>query len=135
MIGENRKRAFFTMFVLAMLAATLTIAARQEKTAEKPAAAPKEPRAIAGAAEMERLKFYLGEWDYTETYPKSAFSPNGGRTPVCTPASWAGRKFADHSFHSQGPVGDFEGLIVMTWDARKKHTKRTSSEMEFPELL
>ena len=63
MIRENRKRAFFTMFVLAMLAATLTIAARQEKTAEKPAATPKEARAIPGAAEMERLKFYLGEWD------------------------------------------------------------------------
>src|SRR5258707_4903310 len=79
MIRENRKRAFFTMFVLAMLAATLTMAARQEKTAEKPAAAPKEPRAIVGAAEMERLKIYLGEWDYIETYPKSPFSPNGGK--------------------------------------------------------
>jgi len=74
------------MFVLAMLAATLTIAARQEKTAEKPAAAPKEPRAIAGAAEMERLKFYLGEWDYTETYRNRVLS-NGGKNTGFTAAS------------------------------------------------
>jgi len=28
-----------------------------------------------------------------------------------------------NTFHSQGPVGDFEGLIVMTWDAREKAYK------------
>jgi hypothetical protein len=124
MIRENRKRAFFTMFVLAMLAATVTMAALQEKTAEKPAATPKEPRAIPGAAEMERLKFYLGEWDYTETYPKSAFSPNGGKnTGVYSSKLGPGGQSLVNSFHSQGPVGDFEGLIVMTWDAREKAYK------------
>ncbi len=53
-------------------------AKRQEKTAEKPAAVSMAPAAKPGAAEMDRLKFYLGEWEYTETYPKSGFSPNGG---------------------------------------------------------
>jgi Protein of unknown function (DUF1579) len=121
MIRGNRKRAFFTMFVLAMLAATLTIAARQEKTPEKPAAAQ---TARPGVAEMERLKFYLGEWDYTETYPKSGFSPNGGKnTGVYTSKLGPGGNSLINAFHSQGPVGDFEGLIVMTWDAREKAYK------------
>jgi hypothetical protein len=120
MIRENRMRAFFTMFVLAMLAVTLPIAARQEKTAEKPAAVAAKP----GVAEMERLKFYLGEWDYTETYPKSGFSPNGGKnTGVYSSKLGPGGQSLVNSFHSQGPVGDFEGLIVMTWDAREKAYK------------
>jgi hypothetical protein len=121
MIRENRKRAFFTMFVLAMLAATVTMAALQEKTAEKPATGqPPRP----GVAEMERLKFYLGEWDYTETYPKSPFAPNGGKnTGVYTSKLGPGGQSLVNSFHSQGPVGDFEGLIVMTWDAREKAYK------------
>jgi uncharacterized protein DUF1579 len=123
MIRENRKRAFFTVFVLAMLAATLTIAARQEKTAEKPAP-PATPTAKPGVAEMEPLKFYLGEWDYTETYPISGFSPNGGKNAgVYTSKLGPGGQSLVNSFHSQGPVGDFEGLIIMTWDAREKAYK------------
>jgi hypothetical protein len=98
-------------------------AALQEKTAEKPASAAAQA-ARPGAAEMERLKFYLGEWDYTETYPKSGFSPNGGKnTGVYTSKLGPGGQSLVNSFHSQGPVGDFEGLIVMTWDAREKAYK------------
>jgi hypothetical protein len=121
MIWENRKRVFFTLFALAMLAATVTMAARQEKTAEKQVAAPAAPPVKPGAAEMERLKFYLGEWDYTETYPKSAFSPMG-----------PGRNSLINTFHSQGPVGDFEGLQVMTWDAREKAYKAHVFGNDFP---
>ena len=78
----------------------------------------------SGAAEMERLKFYLGEWDYTETYPKSGFSPNGGKNAgVYTSKLGPGGQSLVNSFHSQGPVGDFEGLIIMTWDAREKAYK------------
>jgi hypothetical protein len=99
-------------------------AALQEKTAEKPAAASPGSAARPGAAEMERLKFYLGEWDYTETYPKSAFAPNGGKnTGVYTSKLGPGGQSLVNSFHSQGPIGDFEGLIVMTWDAREKAYK------------
>jgi hypothetical protein len=123
MIRENRKGAFFTIFVLAMLAGTLTMAARQEKMAEKPPASA-APAAKPGVAEMERLKFYVGEWDYTETYPKSGFSPNGGKnTGVYTSKPGPGGQSLVNTFHSQGPVGDFEGLIVMTWDAREKAYK------------
>jgi hypothetical protein len=119
MFGQNRKRIFSTPLALTMLAAAMATAALQEKTAEKPAAA-----AILGAAEMERLRFYLGEWDYTETYPKSPFAPNGGKnTGVYSSKLGPGGQSIVNSFHSQGPVGDFEGLIVMTWDAREKAYK------------
>src|SRR5580704_1858305 len=88
-------------------------AALQEKPAEK-SAAPAAPAAKLGAAEMARLKFYLGEWDYTETYPKSAFYPNGGKnTGVYTSKLGPGGNSLINTFHSQGPVGDFEGLLIM----------------------
>jgi len=74
--------------------------------------------------EMERLKFYLGEWDYTETYPKSAAFPNGRQnTGVYTSKPGPGGNSLINTFHSQGPAGDFEGLIVMTWDPREKSYK------------
>jgi hypothetical protein len=105
---------------VAMVLSVPLWAALQEKTGEKPAT----PAAKPGAAEMERLKFYLGEWDYTETYPKSAFAPNGGKnTGVYTSRLGPGGQSLVNSFHSQGPVGDFEGLLVMTWDAREKAYK------------
>jgi uncharacterized protein DUF1579 len=102
----------------------------QEKTAEKPAATP---AVKPGAAEMERLKFYLGEWDYTETYPKSAFNPNGGKnTGVYTSKFGPGGNSLINTFHSQGPVGDFEGLLVMTWDKKEKAYKAYVFGNDFP---
>jgi len=107
------------MISIALLLSVPLWAALQEKTAEKHSAAD-----IPGAAEMERLKFYVGEWDYTEMYPKSGFAPNGGKnTGVYTSKLGPGGNSLINSFHSQGPVGDFEGLIVMTWDAREKAYK------------
>jgi len=35
-----------------------------------------------------------------------------------------------NTFHSGGAVGDFEGLLVMTSDARERATKRRPSETE-----
>lgn len=113
----------------------LTCAARvtalQEKnTAEKPAGAtPAKP----GSAEMARLKFYLGDWDYTETYPKSAFYPNGGKnTGVYTSKLGPGGNSLINTFHSQGPVGDFEGLLIMTWDPKEKTYKAYVFGNDFP---
>jgi len=108
---ENRKRVLSAMFAVAMLATAITIAAWQEKSAEKPAVAAAKP----GAAEMERLKFYLGEWDYTETYPNEEKN-----TGVYTSKLGPGGNSLINTFHSQGPVGDFEGLLLMTWDAKEK---------------
>ena len=65
MFRASRTGTVFMVALVVMLAATLTMGARQGKPAEQSSAA-----ARPGAVEMERLKFYLGEWDYTETYPK-----------------------------------------------------------------
>src|SRR5467141_593239 len=87
-------------------------------------------------AEMDRLKFYLGEWEYTETYPKSGFSPNGGKnTGVYTSKLGPGGNSLINTFHSQGPVGDFEGLLVMTWDAKEKMYKEYVFSGDFPGAL
>ena len=115
MFRENRKRIVSMASALVMLAATMTMAALQEKTVDKPAAAPAAPAAKPGAAEMERLKFYLGEWDYTETYPKG-----GKNMGVYTGKLGPGGNSLINTVHSQGPVGDFEGLLVLTWDAKRK---------------
>ena len=112
---ENRDRIVSMASALVMLAATMTMAALQEKTVDKPAAAPAAPAAKPGAAEMGRLKFYLGEWDYTETYPKG-----GKNMGVYTGKLGPGGNSLINTFHSQGPVGDFEGLLVLTWDAKRK---------------
>jgi hypothetical protein len=118
---KSMPRVRFAAISIALLLSVSLSAALQEKTAEKPGAAvPVKP----GVAEMERLRFYLGEWDYTETYPKSPFAPDGGKnTGVYSSKLGPGGQSLVNSFHSQGPVGDFEGLIVMTWDAREKAYK------------
>lgn len=116
-----KNAAKFWIVTIALALSVPLWAARQEKTADKQAATP---AVKPGAVEMERLKFYLGEWDYTETYPKSAFAPNGGKnTGVYTSKLGPGGNSLINTFHSQGPIGDFEGLLVMTWDAKEKAYK------------
>src|ERR1700686_2874262 len=88
----------------------------QAKTADKPAA----QTAAKSSPEMDRLRFYLGEWDYTETYTKTALYPNGGQNiGVYYSQLGPGGMSLINRFHSQGPVGDFEGLLIMTWDPKE----------------
>ena len=83
------------------------------------------------APEMERLqKFYLGTWEYTETYGTGAVN-----TGVYTSELGPGGNSLINRFHSQGPVGDFEGLLVMTWDPREKAYKSYIFGNDFPGAL
>jgi hypothetical protein len=126
---KNRRRIVSMISATFMLGAAMALAARQEKTAEKPAPAASQA-AKPGAAEMDRLKFYLGEWDYTETYP------NGGKnTGVYTSKLGPGGNSLINTFHSQGPAGDSEGLLVMTWDARERAYKMFVFANDFPGAL
>ena len=77
------------------------------------------------SAEMDRLKkLYLGTWDYTETYEKTPFYPQGGNdTGVYSSELGPGGNSIVNRFHSRGAVGDFEGLMVMTWDPKEKAYK------------
>jgi len=140
MTMKNKLQTWNVGTLIAILLAIPLWAARQEKSVEKSStavqAASGASGAKPGAAEMERLKFYVGEWDYTETYPKSAFYPNGGKnTGVYTSKLGPGGNSLINTFHSQGPVGDFEGLLVMTWDAREKAYKAYVFGNDFPGAL
>lgn len=109
------------------LACVPLFAARQEKSAT-----PAETKPHANP-EMDKLKFYVGEWDYVENYPKSAVYPNGGKnTGVYTSKLGPGGNSVVNTFHSQGPVGDFEGLLVMTWDPKEKSYKAYVFGNDFP---
>ena len=86
---------------------------------------------------MQRLaKFYVGTWDYTETYPKSSFAPNGGKnTGVYLSELGPGGNSLINKFHSRGPVGDFEGMLVMTWDPKEKTYKSYIFGNDYPGAL
>jgi hypothetical protein len=85
---------------------------------------------------MERLKFYLGEWDYTETYGKNPSAANAAKnTGLYTSKLGPGGNSLINTFHSQGPVGDFEGLLVLTWDAKEKAYKAYVFGNDFPGAL
>jgi hypothetical protein len=103
--------------MLAMVTALVPAAVNSRAQEQKPPTLP--------LAEMQRLsKLYVGTWTYTETYPKSAFSPNGGvNTGVYTSELGPGGNSIINHFHSKGPVGDFEGMIVMTWDPKESAYK------------
>src|SRR5712664_4856411 len=132
---NHRVKVWTVAISFALVLSVPLWAALQEKAAEKPAP-PAVQAAKPGAEEMDRLKFYLGEWDYTETYPKSASYPSGGKnTGVYTSKLGPGGMSLINSFHSQGPVGDFEGLLVMTWDAKEKMYKEYVFGSNFPRDL
>ena len=135
-VMKNMRRVRIATISIVLVLCGPLWAERQEKTAEKPAAASVAPAVKPGAAEMDRLKFYLGEWEYTETYPKSGFSPNGGKkADVYTSKLGPGGNSLINTFPSQGSVGDFEGLLVMTWDAREKAYKAYAFGNDFPGAL
>jgi len=75
--------------------------------------------------EMDRLKkLYLGSWDYTETYAKTPFYPQGGSdSGVYTSEPGPGGNSIVNRFHSHGAGGDFEGLLVITWDPKEQAYK------------
>jgi hypothetical protein len=89
------------------------------------ASAQETPRPALPTPEMQRLaKLYVGTWDYTETYPKSPRSPEGGQnTGVYSSELGPGGNSLINRFHSHGSVGDFAGMLVMTWDAKEKTYK------------
>jgi hypothetical protein len=69
--------------------------------------------------EMQKLaKLYVGTWTYTETYGKGT-----SQTGVYTSELGPGGNSIVNRFHSKGPVGDFDGLLIMTWEPAEKAYK------------
>jgi hypothetical protein len=73
---------------------------------------------------------YVGKWEYTETYPGA-----GQNTGIYTSELGPGGNSIFNHFHSKGPVGDFEGTLVMTWDAAEKAYKSYAFGADFPGAL
>jgi hypothetical protein len=143
MLTKNSKAAFGVALICAismplranfqMKADSSAILVEAKRTPPAPdPAAPSKP----AAPEMDRLKFYLGTWDYTEAYEKSPYYPDGGKnTGVYTSKPGPGGNSLENTFHSKGPVGDFEGLLIMTWDPKEKSYKSYAFAGDFPGCL
>ena len=127
------KHVLAILVVAALAICTTAFAKHQEKAAQQTTQQTTQTPAKPGAAEMERLKFYLGEWDYTETYTKSREMPDGGQdSGVYISKLGPGGNSLINTFHTQGPFGDFEGLLIMTWDAKEKAYKLYGFANDFP---
>lgn len=120
--GSNlRKMALLGLMLLAVTVGGLS---RAQQNSEAKPAQTQEAKARSGAAEMKRLGFYVGNWTYTETYPKSAMAPQGATNTGIYNSKWGpGGKSLLNTFHSKGPVGDFEGMLVLTWDMAEQKYK------------
>jgi len=139
--NRTRKPAAVAMGIVAVLGCSAVWAAHQEKSAPKteqkaePPAA-QTPAARPGAAEMERLKFYLGEWDYTETYGKTPFLPNGGTgAGMYTSKLGPGGNSLVNTFHSHGAMGESEGLLILTWSPKENAYRAYAFGNDFPGAL
>jgi hypothetical protein len=112
-----RNHAIAAITLTGTVAILLSLPVRAARQESKAANSPQQNKPKA-APEMEKLNFYLGEWDYTEIYGKSTDGPRN--TGVYTSKLGPGGNSLINTFHSRGPVGDFEGLQIFTWDPREK---------------
>jgi hypothetical protein len=87
--------------------------------------------------EMQKLaKLYVGTWEYTETYSKSPLAPNGGvNTGVYKSELGPGGNSIFNHFHSKGPVGEFDGTLVITWDPKENAYKAFVFGDSFPSAI
>ena len=118
---------------LMFLAFTVGVLSRAQQNSDAKLSQSQEAKARPGAAEMKRLGFYVGNWTYTETYPKSAMAPQGAtNTGVYTSKLGPGGNSLVNTFHSKGPVGEFEGMLVFTWDMQESKYKAYVFGDSFP---
>jgi hypothetical protein len=112
------------LFGLMLLAFAVGGLSRAQQNSEAKSSQTQDAKAKPGAAEMKRLGFYVGNWTYTETYSKSAMAPQGAINTGTYTSKWGpGGKSLLNTFHSKGPVGDFEGMLVLTWDMAEQKYK------------
>jgi len=115
------------LLCMALSSGTIPAERRAEQEAQAPTAAKASP-------EMDRLKkLYLGTWDYSEIYEKTPFYPQGGTdTGIYTSELGPGGNSILNRFHSSGPLGEFDGLLVITWDPKENAYKSYVFGNEFP---
>jgi hypothetical protein len=125
----NCHSRYVLVALICMALSSSTIPA--EWRADQEAQAPTAPKA---SPEMDRLKkLYLGTWDYSESYAKTPFYPQGGTdTGIYTSEPGPGGNSILNRFHSSGPLGEFDGLLVITWDPKENAYKSYVFGNEFP---
>jgi hypothetical protein len=92
-------------------------------TAQKPsgAAAKNEAGAPQLTAEMQKLKFLIGDWNYAQPYKKSPSMPEGGEG-TGTYRAWAGpggESILTDFIEKTGPMAGAAGHEIFVWDAKQ----------------
>jgi hypothetical protein len=124
--------ARFSKYNLVSAVLLLVLASSLEIFSMRTSVAQEQKRPSLPLPEMQRLsKLYVGRWEYTETYPKSGAANTGVYTSELGPG---GNSIFNH-FHSKGPAGEFEGALIMTWDAKEKAYKSYTFGDGFPGAL
>src|SRR5262245_10075874 len=108
----HRSRNIRIRFAVVLVTVAATAGLGQGFAAQGPPPSPPLPQ-------MHRMpKLYVGTWNDTETYPTGATN-----TGVYTSELGPGGNSIINRFHSKGPMGDFEGVLVMTWEPAAKAYK------------
>jgi hypothetical protein len=127
------RRIEISLSLMTLVAMVVVSVAARRSSSEKPASVGAMQTPQPGPEMVKLQKFYLGTWDYTETYPKGPFAPEGGvNTGVYKSELGPGGFSLINHFHSQGPVGDFEGLLILTWEPKDKAYKSYIFGNDFP---
>ena len=83
--------------------------------------------------EMEKVKFLVGHWTYTNTYEKSSFHPEGGvGTGVydARPGPGGFSLILDFSEHTS--MGEEIGHGILTWDPKENAYREYVAGNDFP---
>ena len=112
-------RRTLNAFRLSILAVVLAVpAVAQNSSQDKKAEAP-ETQAPQPGAEMERMKFLLGSWDFKGGYEKTAMLPQGGAETGWYKARLGPGGFSVIAdFELDGPMGKEIGHEIFAWDGK-----------------
>lgn len=87
----------------------------------------------APAPEVTKMKWMVGSWNVTETHEKSPWSPGGtGKgTNVVTIGPGGHSYYFDYK--SAGPMGNYVGKGLSTWDPNEKAFARSGPTTSRPD--
>jgi hypothetical protein len=105
-------------------------------TARKPLTAPAKMETAPPqlTADLQKLKFLIGDWNFTEAYSKSPSMPDGGEG-TGTYRAWAGpggESILTDFVEKSGPMTGAAGHEVFIWDAKQNEYIGYSVVSNFP---
>jgi hypothetical protein len=108
-------RRFSIIAVLAAVFCSLVAAMAQEKAqGEMP-----YPKPVPGA-EMQKLYFQVGDWKVVEKHESMpGFSGGEGKATIKTRKGPGGLS-VETDYNGTGPLGQFTGKAIITWEAEEK---------------